>query len=165
LQTVTKLKVYMRTNQDITYMQRALELAHKAASLGEVPIGAIVVSPAGEIIGEGLNQTETLQCQDQHAEMCAIRAATTATGDWRLDGCTIYITLEPCVMCLGCIVLSRIERIVYAAESPLFGFHVGDENVYELYAKKVKNITAGVCKEESQALLKQFFKEQRSRES
>lgn len=144
-------------------MQRSLELAHQAASLGEVPIGALVVSAAGEILGEGFNQTETLQCQDQHAEMCAIREATTKMGDWRLDGCTIYITLEPCVMCLGCIVLSRIERIVYGAESPLFGFHVGHENVYELYAKKVKNITAGVCQEESQALLKQFFKNQRTK--
>lgn len=144
-------------------MQKALELAHKAAALGEVPIGAIVVTPLGEIIGEGLNQTETLQCQDQHAELCAIRAATQQIGDWRLDGCTIYITLEPCVMCLGCIVLSRIERIVYAAESPLFGFHVGYENVYELYAKKVKNITTGVCEKESQDLLKAFFKEQRNK--
>ena len=151
----------MSQAHDTKFMQRALELAHQAAGAGEVPIGAVVVTPLREIIGEGWNQTETLQCQDQHAELCAIRAATTTIGDWRLDGCTIYITLEPCVMCLGCIVLSRIERIVYAAESPLFGFHVGHENVYELYAKKVKNITTGVCKEESQALLKDFFKKQR----
>lgn len=152
----------MNYNQyDVDYMNQSLELAQKAYKMGEVPIGAIVVSPEGKLLGAGYNQTESKKCQDQHAEMCAIRAACEARGDWRLDGCTLYVTLEPCVMCLGCIVLSRVERLVYAADSPTHGYHFGHENMCQLYAKKLKNITSGVCKEEARALLKQFFAEQR----
>lgn len=152
-------------DKDVYYMQQALRWADKAYNLGEVPIGAVVVNPHGEIIGYGYNQTETHQCQDQHAELCAIRQACAALGDWRLEGCTMYVTLEPCVMCIGCIVLSRIERLVYAADSPLFGFATSQkadhEAMYALYAKTIKNITVGVCHEESQLLLKQFFQERR----
>ena len=145
---------------DIQYMQQALALAQKAYDLGEVPIGALVVSPTGEILGQGYNQAETKKCQDQHAEINAIRAACANRGDWRLEGCTIYVTLEPCFMCFGCIDLSRIERLVYGAESPLFGYHQAREGLLDI-AKHVKNITSGICKEESEALLKRFFKEKR----
>ena len=146
--------------RDIQYMQQALARAQQAYALGEVPIGAVVVSPTGDILGEGFNQTETKKCQDEHAEMNAIRAACQKTGDWRLDGCTIYVTLEPCFMCFGCIDLSRIERLVYAADSPLFGYHHARESLLEI-AKHVKNVTTGVGKEEAELLLKQFFKEKR----
>ena len=156
-------------DKDSYYMQQALEFANKAYQAGEVPIGALVVNPQGNIIGYGYNQTEMHQCQDQHAELSAIRQACVALGDWRLEGCTLYVTLEPCIMCIGCIVLSRIERLVYATESPLFGFMTSQkslsgichESVYEVYAKTIKNITVGVCKEESQLLLKKFFQERR----
>lgn len=148
---------------DSRYMQQALGLAQKAYDVGEVPIGAIVVSPEGEVLGVGYNQTEAKKCQDQHAEMCAIRSACKSIDNWRLDGCTIYVTLEPCVMCLGCIVLSRFERLVYAADSPAYGYHFGRENMCQLYAQKIKNVTKGVCKDASEQLLKQFFKEQRQR--
>jgi len=154
-------------DKDVFYMQKALQCAQKAYDAGEVPIGAVVVDSFGQIIGSGYNQTESYKCQGQHAELCAIRQACAQRNDWRLDGCTIYVTLEPCVMCVGCIVLSRIERLVYAAESPLFGFvtshksKIHHENIYELYAKTIKNITVGICSEEAQLLLKNFFQERR----
>jgi tRNA(adenine34) deaminase len=157
-------------DKDIYYMQQALHYAQKGYAAGEVPIGSVIVDPLGEIIGTGYNQTESLKCQDQHAELCAIRQASSQRNDWRLDGCTLYVTLEPCVMCVGCIVLSRVERLVYAAESPLYGFmtsqknnpeRISHENIYELYAKSIKNITFGVCGQEAQLLLKKFFQERR----
>ena len=151
----------MFDKKDIQHMQQALELAKKAYDLGEVPIGAVVVSPTGEIIGTGFNKTETQKCQDQHAEINAIRTACQKTGDWRLQGCTLYVTLEPCLMCFGCIDLSRIERLVYAADSPLFGYHHDRESLVEV-ARHVKNVTKGVCGSEAETLLKQFFKEQRT---
>lgn len=146
---------------DIRYMQQALVLAQQANDLGEVPIGAVVVSATGEILGQGFNQTEAKKCQDRHAEINAIRAACSTIGDWRLEGCTIYVTLEPCVMCFGCIDLSRIERLVYGAESPLFGYHQARESFIDI-SKHVKNIAFGVCKDESEALLKRFFQEKRT---
>jgi tRNA(adenine34) deaminase len=152
--------MYHQANNDTNFMQQALQLAQKAYSLGEVPIGAIVVSPMGEVLGQGFNETETKGCQDQHAEINAIRAACQKKGDWRLDGCTIYVTLEPCLMCFGCIDLSRIERLVYAADSPLFGYHHAREPLLES-SRHVKNITSGICKEESETLLKKFFKDKR----
>lgn len=153
----------MFQDKDIVYMQQALMLARKAYDVDEVPIGALIVGPQGEVIGCGFNQTEADQCQDQHAELCAIRQACKYVGDWRLDGCTIYVTLEPCVMCLGAIVLSRIERLVYAADSPLYGFHAPDEAIYQLYAKQIKNITKGVCQAEAQELLQSFFRHRRNK--
>lgn len=149
------------SNKDFYYMHQALALAEQAYKNNEVPIGAVVVSSDGQILGTGYNQTERAQCQDHHAELCAIRKACKKQDSWRLEGCTLYVTLEPCVMCIGCIVLSRIERLVYAAESPKFGYHFGRENICELYGKQVKNVTVGVCKLESQKLLKNFFQERR----
>ncbi|MBN2267084.1 MAG: nucleoside deaminase [Candidatus Babeliaceae bacterium] len=146
---------------DIGYMGHALALAEQAAVRGEIPIGAVVVSRSGDIIGEGFNETETQLCQDQHAEMNAIRQACISLRDWRLDGCTIYVTLEPCLMCVGCIVLSRIERIVYGAPSPRFGFCQDREWVHRLYDRPIKNITGGVGHIESRELLKKFFEERR----
>ena len=148
-------------NIDTHYMQQALELAQHANDLGEVPIGAVVVSATGEILGQGFNQTETKKCQDCHAEINAIRAACHTIGDWRLEGCIMYVTLEPCLMCFGCIDLSRIERLVYGAESPLFGYHQARESLIHI-SKHVKNITFGVCKDESEALLKRFFQGKRT---
>ena len=145
---------------DIQYMQKALVLAQQAYDLGEVPIGALVVSSTGEILGQGFNQSEIKKCQDEHAEMNAIRAACQQQGDWRLQGCTLYVTLEPCFMCFGCIDLSRIERLVYAAESPLFGYHQARESLLDI-AKHLKNVTSGICKEEAECLLKRFFKQKR----
>lgn len=147
---------------DTVWMEGALQLAKKAGDAGEVPIGALVLSPTGRVVGHGYNRTESLKSQDQHAEMEAIRQACATLDDWRLDGCTIYVTLEPCMMCVGCIALSRIERLVYAAASPRYGFCKDDELLYGLYDKQLKNITAGVCKEASENLLKDFFARRRA---
>lgn len=153
-------------DKDTHYMQQALQQAHKAYDAREIPIGAIVVDAQGTIIGYGRNQVEALKCQDQHAELCAIRQACKISNDWRLDGCTLYVTLEPCVMCIGCIALSRIERLVYAAESPVFGYMTSPKNmstevIHELYTKTIKNITVGPCRDAAQLLLKKFFQERR----
>ncbi|HBL99020.1 TPA: tRNA-specific adenosine deaminase [Candidatus Dependentiae bacterium] len=149
------------SEKDYKFMRRAIELAQEAYAIGEVPVGALVVSADGIIIGEGFNRTEMLHCQDQHAEMAAIRQAALRNNDWRLDGCTLYVTLEPCVMCIGCIALSRVERLVYGADSPLYGFGGAREDLCRLYAQTIKNVTKGVCGEEIEALMKAFFRERR----
>jgi tRNA(adenine34) deaminase len=143
-------------------MHEALALADYARLQGEVPIGAVIVSNENEIIGRGWNCVERSGCQDGHAEMQAIRHACHHTGNWRLDGCTIYVTLEPCIMCLGLVLLSRVEQIVYAADSPRYGFRVIEQDVLQVYQKHVKSIRSGVCKDESTALLHAFFTEQRA---
>ncbi len=144
-------------------MDRALVEAEQAATLGEVPIGAVVVSPFGELWGAGGNRVEQYTFQGEHAEARAIRAATEHVGNWRLTGATLYVTLEPCMMCVSLIALSRIERIVYGASSPLFGYRLDNEGVLALYTKQIKNITAGVRAEEAARLLQTFFSTRRGR--
>lgn len=142
-------------------MQQALEQAKMATDSGEIPVGAIVVSPYGEVLGSGRNLVETYHCQIHHAEVCAIDEACKKLQTWHLDGCTLYVTLEPCMMCISLIALSRIERVVYGAESPFFGYHLDKEGVLSLYTKQIKNITSGVLGNEATALLKDFFKHKR----
>jgi tRNA(adenine34) deaminase len=148
-------------DQDESYMREALALARRAAQEAEVPIGALVVSPYGETIGKGYNRVEHCRCQAYHAETRAIMQATRKRNDWRLDGCTLYVTLEPCMMCVSLCALSRIERIVYGAESPLFGYRLDKEGVLALYTKQIKNITGKVLAEEAGQLLKNFFNQKR----
>jgi len=102
-------------------MGRALELAAGAAGSGDVPVGAVVVSPAGEVIGEGCNLREVEGDPTAHAEIVALRAAARHTGEWRLEGCTLVVTLEPCPMCAGALVLSRISTLVLGAWDPKLG--------------------------------------------
>lgn len=146
---------------DEKYMSLALSLAQKAAEQGEVPIGAIVVSQNGTILGKGFNQTERDYTQNSHAEVKAIVKAGKKLQDWRLTGSTIYVTVEPCCMCMGLICLSRINRLVYGAKSPLFGYHLDKESMPDLYKKHIKGITQGVLADQAQALLKDFFKRKR----
>ncbi len=147
---------------DITYMQQAIALAKQAAERGEVPIGALVVDPTGVVIGQGFNLVEQGKCQDQHAELCAIRQACQARADWRLEGCTLYVTLEPCIMCLGCIALSRVERLVYGADSPQFGYQGRREDICALYGGAICNVTSGVCRDEIEELMRSFFRQRRA---
>lgn len=142
---------------DIDYMRQALGLARRAGLAGEIPVGAIIVSPEGTVLGKGANKTERHHSQLFHAEAVAISAAGKKQQDWRLSGCTLYVSLEPCMMCISLCALSRIERIVYGADSPLFGYHLDREGVLSLYTKQIKSITKGVLAEESAALLKEFF--------
>jgi len=149
-------------HDDEYYMQKALELAQQAATHNEVPIGAVVVDQTGAIIGHGYNQVESKKVQIAHAEIIAITEAAQTVGDWRLDGCRIYVTLEPCVMCMGLIQLSRLHRVIYAIESPRFGYQLDNRAISSVYKKDVY-VEQGICAEEAQQILKQFFQQKRKK--
>jgi tRNA(adenine34) deaminase len=144
--------------QDVEYMREALSLAQHAASLGEVPIGAVAVKD-GVIVGRGHNRRELDQDPFSHAELLAMREAAKTLGVWRLTGVTVFVTLEPCSMCAGAMVLARISRLVFAATDPKAGA-VG--SLFNLVGDARLNhqvpVTGGVLGEESSALLKSFFK-------
>jgi tRNA(adenine34) deaminase len=141
-------------------MRRALELARRAAGIGEVPIGAVVYETAtGAVLGEGYNRREVDHDPAAHAELVAIRAAAAAAGDWRLNHCTLVVTLEPCAMCAGLIVNARLGRLVYGAPDPKAG---ATDTLYRLTADprlnhRVEPI-AGVMREECAAVLRTFFR-------
>ena len=102
-------------------MRRALELAEDAASAGDVPVGAVVVGPGGEVLGEGRNLREVEGDPTAHAEVVAVREAARRLGTWRLEGCTLVVTMEPCPMCAGAVVLARVDRVVFGAWDPKLG--------------------------------------------
>ena len=148
-------------DKDKMFMQQALLLAQRAKNDGEVPVGAIVVKN-GEIIGSGYNLRESNKMATAHAEILAIEDACRKLGSWRLLGCTLYVTLEPCPMCAGAIVNSRIERVVYGVKDSLAGCcgSVVDLNRYPF--SHSFSLTAGVCEEQCASLLKEFFKSKRT---
>ncbi|HVW98829.1 MAG TPA: nucleoside deaminase, partial [Candidatus Babeliaceae bacterium] len=152
------------TERDNHYMGLALDAAVQAFQNNEVPIGAVVVDQTGELLGCGFNRIEASFSQNYHAEVNAINQACLKRKDWRLSSCTLYVTLEPCMMCISLCALSRIERIVYGASSPLFGFTLDKEGVLRLYSRQIKSITSGVRAAEAATLLKVFFKKERNRE-
>ena len=143
-------------NNDIIFMQRAIELAKKAAEIGEVPIGAVIVKN-GEIIAEAYNLRETQKIATAHAELYAIEAACKKLGGWRLFGCTLYVTLEPCAMCAGAIVNARIDRVVYGASDIRFGACGSLFNINSYPLNHAFSITSGVCEEECKSMLSDFF--------
>jgi tRNA(adenine34) deaminase len=149
-------------DQDDRFMQAALREAVAAADDGEVPVGAVVVHD-NRIIGRGHNQRERLSDPTAHAEMIALTAAAASVGCWRLDGCTLYATLEPCAMCAGAIVLARIERLVFGAADPKAGACV---SLYTIPTDDRLNhqvsLTGGVLKDECAAVLQSFFAQQRA---
>lgn len=149
-----------KLNPDIVFMQKALRQAQKAFLHDEVPIGALIVDAQGFIIGRGYNQVEKRKQQRAHAEVLAITQASKKINDWRLDGCTLYVTLEPCMMCMGLIRLSRISRVVYGSESKLFGYQLDKKDQHSLYKRKI-DIEKGLLAQESAGILKQFFKQKR----
>ncbi len=143
------------------YMRQALELAREAAEAGEVPVGCVIADERGEIIGRGRNRREEKRSALSHAETEAIESACRARGDWRLDGCTLFVTLEPCPMCAGAIINSRISTLVYGAREELSG---SCASVINLFAERYPSrpaIYAGVLAEESAALLGEFFRKMR----
>ena len=143
------------------YMRRALALAGQAAAEGEVPVGCVVVDGAGNILGEGRNRREATRSVTGHAELAALDAACRARGDWRLDDCTLFVTLEPCPMCAGAIINARVGTLVYGAREPLYGSAASIINLFEeRYPAKVA-IYGGVLAEESAKLLKAFFEGKR----
>jgi tRNA(adenine34) deaminase len=137
-------------------MQLALLQAQKALALGEVPIGAIITDETGAVIGAGYNQIEINQTQTAHAEILALMQAAKKKGDWRLQNCTLYSTLEPCAMCMSAIVLSRVSCVVFAAASPIFGYRVDKQIGFTLYNCPIK-IHEGILASDAKALLQIFF--------
>lgn len=145
-------------DNDQFFMSQAIKQAQLALKHDEVPVGAVVVSPGGKIIGRGYNQTEKRSAQAFHAEMLAIAKAGRSLNDWRLCGCWVYVTLEPCAMCMNLIRLSRCAGVAYGATSPLFGYQVVDkDSCFSVYKENVVKIVAGLCEDESAAMLKSFF--------
>jgi tRNA(adenine34) deaminase len=146
---------------DQPFMARALELAHEARSMGEVPVGALVVH-RGRILAQAHNLRETLNDPTAHAERLALAWAGQSLGTWRLEECVLYVTLEPCVMCAGAIVLSRIKRLVYGAADPKAG---ACASLFRVVSDPRLNhqceITAGVMAAECGLVLKEFFQERR----
>ena len=149
------------TDNDVYFMQKALALARKAYTHNEVPVGAIVVSPDGTILGRGYNQIEKRKVQTAHAEIQASNKACKKWGDWRLDGCQLYVTLEPCTMCMGLVRLSRIKRLIFGVHSKLFGYQLDKRGIHPLYKEDVVQVAEGICSQEAAQILKDFFKQRR----
>lgn len=151
----------MTDTGDAHWMRHALKLAQRARELGEVPVGAVVVRD-GEVIGEGWNQPIASHDPSAHAEMVAMRAAAASLRNYRLTGVTLYVTLEPCVMCAGAIIHARIGRLVYGAADPKAG---AVTSVYDVIAQPRLNHrlawTGGVLDPECGAILQDFFRERR----
>jgi tRNA(adenine34) deaminase len=145
------------TETDLRFMQLALELAAEAARRGDVPVGALVVRD-GRILGVGFNTRERKHDPTGHAEVVALREACQLARRWRLDGATLYVTLEPCPMCAGAIVNSRVARLVYGADDPKAG---AVRSLYQLCEDPRLNhrleVVSGVLGEPSAALLREFF--------
>ena len=154
----------MLSREPAWFMQSAYQEALKALDEGEVPIGAII-GKNGSIIGRGYNRIEQLSDATAHAEIIAITAAAASLATWRLDGCTLYVTLESCIMCLGALMQSRIGAIVYAATDPRLGaidtrsYRPQLEQAYGFFPQ----ITSGLMEKECSKLLSSFFKELREK--
>ena len=143
-------------------MREALCLAEEAARQGEIPVGCVITDRAGKVIGRGRNRREEAHDATAHAELEAIREACASLGDWRLEGCSLYVTLEPCPMCTGAIINARIPRVVFGAREENTG---SCGSVIDLFSENYGHRPAvfpGVCEQESRALLQRFFRERRS---
>ena len=142
----------------LKFMRLALKEARNALESNEVPVGTVVVHN-NQVIGKGYNQVETLKDPTAHAEMIAITAASNHIGDWRLNECDIYVTVEPCIMCTGAILNARIKNLFFAEFDPKFG---ACGSIYNLPEEKkynhLVNIYSGLCADESRTLLQEFFR-------
>lgn len=149
---------------DRFYMQQALDLAREAATCEEIPVGAVIVDPNGIIVGRGFNQPIGRRDPTAHAEVIALRDAALQTDNYRLPGCTLYVTLEPCVMCAGAMFHARISRVVFGAADPKTG---AGGSVINLFSEERLNhhaeIVGGVLAEECGALLSGFFAARRNK--
>lgn len=144
-------------------MREALELAKTAASEGETPVGAVVVKKStGEIVGRGYNRRESAKSPLAHAELIALDEASRTLGGWRVLDCELYVTLEPCPMCAGAIINSRIERVIYGARDYKAGSAESVQKMFELPYNHKPEVTAGVLEDECAALLSEFFRELRA---
>ena len=155
------------TETDLAMMRRALDLADEASAMGETPVGAVVYETAtGRVVGEGANRRETDKDPSAHAEHIAILAGARAVGDWRLNHCTLCVTLEPCPMCAGLIVNARVGRVVFGADDPKGG---AVRSLYTLLEDERLNhrceVIPGVMADESGDRLRAFFRGLRARKS
>lgn len=157
------LRAVDNANSDEKYMREAIKQAKKAYALGEVPIGCVIVHD-GRIIGRGYNRRNTDKNTLSHAEITAIRKASKVIGDWRLEECTMYVTLEPCQMCAGAVVQARIPKVVMACMNPKAGCAGSVLNILDMpqFNHQVEAVR-GVLEEECSHMLKTFFKELRIR--
>ena len=149
-------------SNDETFLRTALEQAQLAADAGEVPVGAVIVGPDGDVLARGQNRVLRDSDPTAHAEMVALRAAGRALGNYRLEGCTLYVTLEPCAMCAGALTLARVDRLVFAVADDRVGavvsaFRVADDPRLNHRV----HVSGGVEAEASRALLRQFFQAHR----
>jgi len=152
----------MTPTDDYRFMQLALDHARTAATYGDVPVGAVVVDDTHTVVGFGFNRREQDNDPTAHAEVLALRDAAQTTGNWRLSGCTLYVTLEPCVMCAGALVLARIDTVVFGADDAKAG---ACGALYDIVRDPALNhqlaVRRGVCATEANLLLVDFFAERR----
>ena len=144
------------------YMDEALALAREAAEAGEVPVGCVIVGPQGTVIGRGRNRREEENDATAHAEIEAIREACAAMGDWRLEGCALYVTLEPCPMCAGAIINARVPEVFFGAREAQSG---ACGSVIDLFFERfghAPRVSAGLRGEDCAALLRDFFQSKRN---
>jgi len=150
---------------DEDFMAEALKEALKAGEKDEVPVGCVIVHE-NKIIGRGHNRTLSLQDPTAHAEILAITAASEHLGSWRLSGCTVYSSVEPCIMCAGALMLARVNRLVYGASDPKFG---ACGSLYMIPRDSRLNhrmpVTGGVLEEQSAGIMQEFFRKKRSKDS
>ena len=149
----------MIKNEDERFMRLAIEQARIAGRMGEVPIGAVITDGGDKVVSSGYNLREAGNDPTGHAEIIAIKKAGEALGSWRLEGSVLYVTIEPCLMCMGAIILARIKRLVFGARDPKAGAVF---SVYEIGSDRRLNhtveVTEGICAGECSALLTDFFK-------
>ena len=148
------------TDEDVAFMREAMLLAKMAEEIDEVPVGALVVRE-GRIIAKAYNTRESSKCATHHAEILAIEEACRTLGGWRLPGCTLYVTMEPCCMCAGAIINARIPRVVYGAPDLRFGAFGSLINLAEMPLNHKPEIVGGVLGEENVDMLRTYFKKKR----
>lgn len=144
------------------YMKLALKEAKKAAKKGEVPIGAVIVRD-GKVIAKAHNTREKSKLATAHAEILAIEQANKKLKSWRLDACTLYVTIEPCPMCAGAIINSRMKEVVYGAKELKFGSHTSIVNLFDKPFNHQAQVTSGILEEECSEIISDFFKKLRQK--
>ena len=148
------------SEEDVAFMREAMALAKMAEDIDEVPVGALIVRD-GQIISRAYNTRETSKCATHHAEILAIEEACRVLGGWRLPGCTLYVTMEPCAMCAGAIINARIPRVVYGAPDLRFGAFGSLINLAEVPLNHKPEILGGILGDENVEILRSYFKKKR----
>ncbi len=151
-------------HDDEFYMREAIKLAKIARDEDEVPVGALVVR-GGEIIARAYNKREQSKCATYHAEIVAIEEACRVMGGWRLPGVTLYVTMEPCVMCAGAIVSARIPRVVYGTRDIRFGAYGSALDLTKVPLNHIPEVTGGILEDETRQMLSEYFKNKRKKHS